>query len=46
MPKTLGPVLILRNPDKIGDADKQQKVIEDNQEIIQTLKKGRRVLFR
>lgn len=37
MPKTLKPVLKLRNPDNEGDDKTQQKIIEDNQEIIEKL---------
>ncbi|KKN76271.1 hypothetical protein LCGC14_0372970, partial [marine sediment metagenome] len=37
MPKTLKPVLRLRNPKKHGDSQAQQKLIEDNQNIIDDL---------
>jgi len=37
MPKTLKPVLKLRNPDDAGDDKAQQKEIEANQEIIEKL---------
>lgn len=37
MPKRLKPVLLLRHPDKHGPPEQQQKLIEENQEIIQKL---------
>lgn len=37
MPKALKPVLQLRNPDTVGDADSQQKTIQENQQIIERL---------
>jgi len=37
MPKTLKPVLKLRNPNKHGDSQAQQKLIEQNSEIIDKL---------
>jgi len=37
MPKTLKPVLRLRNPKKHGDSQAQQKLIEENQDIVDKL---------
>lgn len=37
MPKRVKPVLLLRHPDKHGSPEKQQEIIEKNQEIVQKL---------